>query len=81
MIYLKGTLDFGLIYNGYHDFRLTGYIDSCWDGSVYDRKSISGCCFSLGSSMISWNIGKQSSIVLNTIEVKYILACSSSCES
>jgi hypothetical protein len=28
MRHLKGTLDFGLIYNGYHDFRLSGYTDS-----------------------------------------------------
>jgi hypothetical protein len=28
MRYLKGTLDFGLSYNGDHDFRLYGYIDS-----------------------------------------------------
>ena len=51
--YLKGTLDFGLCYNGDHDFRLIGYTDSDWDGSVFERKSISGCCFSLGSAMIS----------------------------
>jgi hypothetical protein len=28
MRYVKGTLDFGLYYNGDHDFRLIGYIDS-----------------------------------------------------
>ena len=30
MMYLKGTLDFGLSYNGDHDFRLSGYTDSDW---------------------------------------------------
>jgi hypothetical protein len=30
MRYLKGTLDFGLSYNGDHDFRLSGYTDSDW---------------------------------------------------
>jgi hypothetical protein len=50
MSYLKGTLDFGLSYNGDHDFRLSGYTDSDWAGSVSDRNSTSGCCFSLGSS-------------------------------
>jgi hypothetical protein len=54
MRYLKGTLDYGLSYNGDHDFRLSGYTDSDWDGSVCDRKSTSGCCFNLGSAMISW---------------------------
>jgi hypothetical protein len=59
MRYLKGTLDFGLGYNGDHDFRLSGYTDSDWDGSVSDRNSTSGCFFSLGSSMISWKSRKQ----------------------
>jgi hypothetical protein len=48
MRYLKGTLDFGLSYNGDHDFRLSGYTDSDWVGSVSDRKRTSGCCFILG---------------------------------
>jgi hypothetical protein len=63
---LKGTLDYGLSYNGDHDFRLSGYTNSDWDGSVSDRKSTLGCCFSLGSAMISWQSRKKSSISLNT---------------
>jgi hypothetical protein len=54
MRYLKGTLNFGLCYNGDQDFRLIGYTNSNWVGSVYDRKSTSGCCFSMGSAMTSW---------------------------
>jgi hypothetical protein len=54
MRYLKGTLDFGLSDNGDHDLRLSGYTDSDWAGSVSDRKSTSRCCFSMGSTMISW---------------------------
>jgi hypothetical protein len=58
MRYLKGTLDFGLCYTGDHDFRLIGYNNSDWVGSVSDRKNTSGCCFSLGSSMTSWQSRK-----------------------
>jgi hypothetical protein len=54
MRYLKGTIDYGLNYDGYHDFTLSGYIDANWAGSVSNRKSTSRCCFSLGSAMISW---------------------------
>jgi hypothetical protein len=50
MRYLKGTLDCGLSYNGDHDFRLSGYTDLDWVGSVSDRNNTSGCCFSLGVS-------------------------------
>ena len=81
MRYLKGTLDYGLRYDGDHNFTLSGYIDSYWDGSVSERKSTSGCCFSLGSTMISWKSKKQSSISLRTAEVEYIDACFSSCEA
>jgi hypothetical protein len=81
MKYLKGTLDCGLSYDGDHDFTLSGYTISDWDGSVSDRKSTSGCCFSLGSAMISWQSRKQSSIALSTAEAEYIAACSASCEA
>ena len=37
MRYLKGTIDFGLYYVRDHDYRLYGYIDSDWAGSVADR--------------------------------------------
>jgi hypothetical protein len=81
MRYLKGTMDYGLSYDGDHDFTLSGYTDADWEGSVADRKSTSGCCFSLGSAMISWQSRKQSSISLSTVEEKYIAACSASYEA
>jgi hypothetical protein len=81
MRYLKGTLDYGLSYDGDHNFTLSGYTDSDWAGSVFDRKSTSGCCFSLGSAMISWQSKKQSSIALSIAEAEYIVACSASCEA
>jgi hypothetical protein len=81
MRYLKGTLHFGLSYNRDHDFKLSGYTDSDWAGSVSDKKSTSGCCFILGSAMISWQSRKQSSIALSTNEAKYIVASSASYEA
>jgi len=81
MRYLKGTVDFGLYYDGSHEYRLYGYMDANWVGSVSDRKSISGGCYSLGSGMISWFSRKQSSVALSTTEAEYIAACSTSCEA
>jgi hypothetical protein len=81
MRYLKGTIDYGLSDDGEHNFTLRGYIDADWVGSVADRKSTSGCCFRLGSSMILWQSRKQSSIALSTAEAEYIVACSASCEA
>ena len=58
-----------------------GYTDSDWVGSVTDQKSALGCCFSLGSATIAWHNKKQMSAVLNTTEVEYIAACSTSSEA
>ena len=81
MRYLKGTVDFGVYYDGSHEYRLYGYMDADWVGSVSDGKSTSGGCYSLGSAMISWFSRKQSSVALSTTEAEYIVACSASCES
>ena len=51
--YLKGIVEYGLKYDMNQNIKLEGYVDSDWEGSGIDRKSTSGCCFSLGSSMIS----------------------------
>jgi hypothetical protein len=36
------------------------------------RKSTSGCCFGLGSGMISWLSRRQTYVALNTAEAEYI---------
>ena len=60
--------------------NLEGYVDSYWAGSAIDRKSTSGRCFSMGSSVISWFSRKQSCVALSTTEEKYVTSCSASCE-
>ena len=63
------TIDFGLYYDGSHKYRLYGYIDADWAGSISDRKSsTTGGCYSLGSAMISWFSRKQFSVALSTAE-------------
>ena len=76
MRYLKGTIDFGLYYDGSHEYRLYGYIDAYWDGSISDRESTSGRCFCLRSAMSSWFSRKQSSVSLSMVEAEYIANCS-----
>jgi hypothetical protein len=58
--YLRVTVGYGLRYasNSNVDMRLQEYVDSDWARSAVDRKSTSGCCFSLKSAMVSWCSGK-----------------------
>jgi hypothetical protein len=55
LIYLRGSIGYGLKYSSSGGVMLHGYTDSDWAGSVVDRKSTSGYCFSLDSTMISWS--------------------------
>ena len=80
MRYLKGTIDFGIYYVRYHDYKLYGYIDADWAARVSNKKSTSSGCYCLGSTMISWFNKKQSIVSLNTSEAEYIATCSTSCE-
>ena len=71
--YLRGTVGYGLRYTSSSDLTLVSYSDSDWAGSVDDRKSTSGCCFNLGSAMVSWFRRKQSTIALSTQETSTLL--------
>ena len=79
--YLHGTIGYGLRYTSGEGVKLEGFTDSDWAGSAVDRKSTSGCCFSLGSAMVSWFSKKQSSVALSTAEAEYIAACAASKEA
>ena len=78
--YVKGTVDYGLKYESNQKIKLEGYVDSDWAGSAIDRKSTLGCCFSMGSGVISWFSRKQSCVALSTAEAEYVASCSTSCE-
>ena len=75
LIYLHGTVGYGLRYMAESDMQLVGYTDSDWASSIEDRKSTSGCCFSLGSVVISWFSRKQTSVALSSAKAEYIAAC------
>ena len=74
--YLKSTVEYGLKYDTNKKFNLHGYVDSDWAGSATHKKNTSGCCFSLGSNIISWFSRKHACVALSTVEVEYVVACS-----
>ena len=79
--YLQGTVEYGLDYRQGSGVRLVRYTDSDWAGCAVDWKSTSGCCFGLGSAVVSWLSRKQKSVALSSTEAEYIAASQASCEA
>ena len=79
--YLRGTVGYGLRYDLECDLKLQGFIDSDWARCSTDRKSTSGCCFSLGPVITSWCNRKQNSVALSTAEAEYMDASSAAREA
>ncbi|CAL1363606.1 unnamed protein product [Linum trigynum] len=72
--YLKGTPELGLWYPKHNNFSLIGYSDSDFAGSLTDRKSTTGTCQFVGTSLVSWSCKKQGAVALSTAEAEYIAA-------
>jgi hypothetical protein len=70
--YLKHTLEFGIWYSASSSLDLVGFSDVDFVGCGIDRKSTSGTCHFLGSSLIYWSSQKQSSVAQSTTEAEYV---------
>ena len=69
--YLKGTLFHGLFYSAQSLLVLRAFSDANWTGDPTDRRSTTGYCFFLGSSLISWRSKKQTFVAHSNTEAKY----------
>ena len=78
--YMNGTKGYGILYSSSENFKLIGYTDSDWDGSVDDRNT-SGYVFHLGSGAISWASKKQPIVALLTTEAEYVGATATACQA
>jgi hypothetical protein len=74
--YLKYYPEFGLWYSASSSLELHGFSDADFAGCHLDRKSTSGQCQFLGSSLVSWSSRKQSSVAQSTTEAEYVAAAS-----
>jgi hypothetical protein len=72
--YIEGLMEYGLDYVRGDGVRLIGYTDSDWAGCVVDKKNTSGCCFELGSTVVSWFSQKQKLVALSSVEAEYMAA-------
>jgi len=68
----------GLFFSLGSSLQLEAYSDANWAGYPNTRRSISGWCMFLGSSLISWKSKKQACVSKSSIESEY-RAMSSAC--
>jgi hypothetical protein len=80
LCYLRGTVKYGLLYES-SGVRLAGFTVVDWAGCAEDRKSTLGCCFSIGSGIISWFSRKQRSVALSSAEAEHMAANLATCEA
>ncbi|CAJ2651582.1 unnamed protein product [Trifolium pratense] len=78
--YLKHNPGRGLIFHRNSDMQILGYSDADWAGCLDTRRSTSGYCFFLGSSLVSWKAKKQSTISKSSSEAEYRALSSATCE-
>ncbi|XP_073220042.1 uncharacterized protein [Cicer arietinum] len=64
--YLKGTINYSLVYSGYPSV-LEGYTDVSWVTYVEDHVFTSGWIFNLGGGAVSWESKKQTCIADSTM--------------
>jgi hypothetical protein len=81
--YLKGTVDFGLLFDAKSkDAKsLIGYVDADYGQDLDGRKSTTGYVFTLGGGCISWRSTLQKCIAQSTTEAEYVAAAESSKEA
>ena len=71
MKYLKGTMNYGIMYNGFPS-TLKGYCDAAWISDSDETKSTSGYVFPSGGGALSRKSAKQMIIVTSTMELEFV---------
>ncbi|XP_031259114.1 uncharacterized protein LOC116117191 [Pistacia vera] len=78
--YIKSYPANGLFFPAESSLSLKAFSDSDWVGCSDTRKSITGSCVFLGSSLISWRAKKQSIVSRSSFEAEYRALASTTCE-
>lgn len=72
--YVKGTLNYGILYDSNGEKQFRGYSDADHAGDTDTRRSTTGYAFMLGNGIISWNSERQKSVAISTTESEYVAA-------
>jgi len=80
--YLKGCPREGLFFPRDSSLHLQGFSHADWAGCVDTRRSITGQCFFIGKSFISWRTKKQITVSRSSSEAEYhaLASTSATCE-
>jgi hypothetical protein len=70
--YLQGTLQMKLQFGATPSKEVFGYFDADWGGDLEDRRSTTRFVFMIRGGAIFWNIKRQPTIALSTIEAEYM---------
>jgi hypothetical protein len=74
--YLKGVINFEVLFKRKEKVSLTGWSDSDYVGDTDDRKSTSEYVYMMGIGAISWSSKKHAIVTLSTIEAEFVAATS-----
>jgi len=71
LIYLHGTLHYGVFFSRNPSVSLLGYTNYDWVGDTIHERSIVGYAIQLGLGPISWSSKKLRTFSLSSCEVQY----------
>ncbi|GAA0176281.1 transmembrane signal receptor [Lithospermum erythrorhizon] len=71
LCYIKGTISYGLHIKADPPSSLLVYSDADWAGCPSTRRSTTGVCIFLGSTLVFWSSKKQATVSRSSVEAEY----------